>query len=59
MITKTFKLKLVNETKGALKFEEIDAAGNPTVEVCGTLYLRKSAVAGKPQFLNATVSFEA
>lgn len=59
MITKTAKFKLANETKGALKYEEIDAAGNPTVEVMGTLYLRKSAVAGKPQFLTATIAFEA
>ncbi len=58
MITKTAKFKLAAETKGALKYEEVDAAGNPTVELMGTLYLRKSAVAGKPAFINATITFE-
>lgn len=56
MIIKTVQFKLVNETKGALKFEEVDAAGNPTTEVIGTLYLRKAAVAGKPANVTVTVN---
>lgn len=57
--TKTARFKLANETKGALKYEEIDAAGNPTVELMGTLYVRKSAIAGKPAHITATITFEA
>ena len=56
MITKTATLKLVNETKGALKYSEIDASGAETVELMGTLYLRKSAFAGKPASITVTVN---
>jgi hypothetical protein len=56
MITKTATLKLVNETKGALKFSEVDASGAETVELMGTLYLRKSAFAGKPASITVTIN---
>ena len=57
-ITKTASLKLAAETKGALKYEEVDAQGNPTVDLMGTLYLRKSALGGaKPATLAITVTF--
>lgn len=58
MITKTATFKLANETKGALKYEEVDTQGNATVELMGTLYVRKSAIAGKPAKITATISFE-
>lgn len=48
--------KLAKETKGALMFEELDAQGNPTVDVMGNVYIRKSAFAGaKPDKITVTV----
>jgi hypothetical protein len=59
MITKTVQFRLAAETKGALKYEEIDAEGNPTTEVIGTLYLRKAAFAGKPANVTVNVNVAA
>jgi hypothetical protein len=59
MITKTATLKLAAETKGALKYSEVDADGAETVELMGTLYLRKSALAGKPASITVTVNIPA
>lgn len=59
MITKTATFKLANETKGALKYEEVDKDGNATVELMGTLYVRKSAIAGKPANITITLNIPA
>ena len=50
------KFKLEKETKGALRYTEVDANGEPTIELMGTIYLRKSAFPGqKPETLTVTV----
>lgn len=57
MITARFKLE--RETKGALRFVEIDGAGEPLEMVnskIGALYLRKSSLNGaQPKFLEVSV----
>jgi len=42
---------LERETKGAVRYQEVDAAGNPMTEdyKIGTLYIRKSALKAEPQ----------
>lgn len=37
---------LDRETKGALRYREVDSAGNPVTDLSGTIYLRKSAFPG-------------
>jgi hypothetical protein len=49
----TFKLE--KETKGALRYIELDANGAPTIELMGTLYVRKSAFPTKPAMIVVTV----
>jgi len=55
----TAKFMLERETKGALRYQEIDGAGEPLKydEIkMGNIYIRKSALNGeKPQFLEVTV----
>lgn len=49
------------ETKGAVRYKEVDGAGNDAFSpAVGTLYVRKSAMsAGKiPQKLTVTISAE-
>jgi hypothetical protein len=44
------------ETKGAVMFEEIDEKGEPTINISGTLYLRKSSLgASRPEIITVTV----
>jgi hypothetical protein len=50
------RFKMKKETKGAVMFEEIDEKGEPTINISGTLYLRKSALGGvPPQIITVTV----
>lgn len=47
------RMILERETKGAVRYQEVDGAGQPITQsdpgcVIGTLYIRKSALAGKP-----------
>lgn len=53
----TFQIK--NETKGAVRFEEVDATGQVkdfATATIGSLYVRKSAIKGAiPQKLTVTV----
>jgi hypothetical protein len=55
------KFKLKQETKGALRYEEVDEKGIPVQQAwvkIGTIYLRKSALergAAYPQELRVTV----
>ena len=56
--SKTATFRLAKETKGTFMFEELDAAGNPTVDVMGNVYVRKSVFEGtKPETITLTVSF--
>lgn len=53
------KMKFERETKGAVRFQEVDSNGN-AVEVVdgviGTLYVRKTALGGKvPTTLTLTI----
>jgi hypothetical protein len=56
MITATFKLD--EETKGALRYQEIDTDGNRVTSglmQMGTVYLRKTALAGRrPTIIQVT-----
>jgi hypothetical protein len=50
------RFKMKKETKGAVMFEEIDEKGEPTINISGTLYLRKSALgASRPEIITVTV----
>lgn len=59
--SKTLTFKLRNETKGALRYEEMDERGLPRIkdengQVIGSLYLRKSAMNGNvPQRLQVKI----
>lgn len=44
---------LERETKGALRYNEVEEAGKPPV--IGTLYIKKYAVVGQPQRITVTV----
>ena len=58
MKSKTATFKIAKETKGTLMFEELDAQGQPTVDLMGNIYVRKSAFAGdKPETITVTVAF--
>lgn len=54
-----FEATLEKETPGALKFAEVDSNGVQVDDiakaVCGTIYLRKSAVGNKVQNIRVTV----
>jgi hypothetical protein len=52
--------RIEKETKGALQYKEYTEDGkvaDATQMTIGTLYLRKSAVDGKPGVLHVTVSY--
>jgi len=50
------RFKMKKETKGAVMFEEIDEKGEPTINISGPIYLRKSALGGVPrQVMTVTV----
>jgi hypothetical protein len=54
------RFKLEKETKGALRYQEMDEKGDPEHmrEKIGSLYIRKTAferVASFPQFLHVTI----
>lgn len=53
------KLQFERETKGAVRFQEVDDAGNPkdiaAGAVIGTLYLRKSGINGIPKGLTVNI----
>ena len=50
------RFKMKKETKGAVMFEEIDEKGEPTINISGSIYLRKSALGGVPrQVMTVTV----
>ena len=52
--------RIEKETKGALQYKEYTDQGtvaDTTQMMIGTLYLRKSAVDGKPGVLHVTVSY--
>ena len=57
MTTKTLTFKLVNETKGALRYEEegFDKS-NMDATAIGTLYLRKAHVDGTPKTVTITLN---
>jgi hypothetical protein len=55
---KLIRFELLNETKGAYRYQEIDADGDPVLEGAqvGAFYLRKEAVEGKaPERIEITV----
>jgi hypothetical protein len=57
---RTVRLKLEKETKGALRYMEVDPHGNVEVDLAdaliGTLYVRKSAMLGEtPTVIDVTV----
>lgn len=56
--TKSCQMKVVGHTKGAVKFTEVDAKGNDTIDLCGSLYLRKSAVGSIPEGTIVTMTVE-
>lgn len=61
---RTITFQLEKTTKGALRFRELDAAGNPIAKTddatVGVLYLRKSQVGTEvPQRLTVTISTQA
>jgi hypothetical protein len=59
MNNRTATFRLAKETKGTLMFEELDSQGEPTVDLMGNVYVRKSAFAGKkPDKITVAVSFE-
>lgn len=52
--------RIEKETKGALQYKEYTAEGqqaDAAQMMIGTLYVRKSAVDGKPGVLHVTVSY--
>jgi hypothetical protein len=54
------KMRLERETKGALRYQEVDEAGQPVEQVwakVGTMYLRKTAFerGAAPQSITVTV----
>jgi hypothetical protein len=55
----TAKFMFERETKGAIRYQEIDAAGEPLKQdqaQIGTLYVRKTALNGeKPAFIEITL----
>lgn len=57
-VSKSATMKVTAHTKGAVKFTEVDAKGNETIDVCGTLYLRKSAVGTIPEGTIVTMTVE-
>ena len=51
---------LEKETKGALRYKEVDVAGNEVPQgkfIMGTSYLRKSGVEGMPKNFTMTLEF--
>ena len=60
MPTKTYKLKVLDHTPGAVKLHEIDANGEKTIEVQGACYLRKSAVGNLEvgKIVEVTIKYE-
>lgn len=55
------KFRLRNETKGALRYEEVDSADRVVKFASakiGTLYVRKSGLDGAPARLVATLTVE-
>ena len=56
----TVRMALERETKGAVRYQELDAAGKPVEAMdgakIGTLYVRKSAFSGQaPTSIQVTV----
>ena len=61
MPDKVIQFQLKNETKGALRYEEIDANGVVLAQddwVIGSLYLRKSKIRGTPKNLTIAIVLE-
>ena len=57
---RTLNFRIEKETKGALQYKEYTDEGkvaDTTQMLIGTLYLRKSAVDGKPGVLSVTVKY--
>jgi len=54
------KFRLERETKGAVRYQEINEQGQPEVNYAiGTLYVRKSALEGRiPQGLTLLITVE-
>lgn len=56
----TIKFRLRNETKGALRYQEVDDSGNDKNigegAVVGSLYLRKDQIDGTPNFVHCVLS---
>ncbi len=55
--------KLVNVTKGALRYEQTQENGQPVQprdtngQLVGTLYVRKAKMEGQPEMLKITVEY--
>jgi hypothetical protein len=60
MTTLTAKFQFERETKGAVRFQEIDETGkilDMTAAAIGTLYLRKSSLNGQvPQSITVNIN---
>jgi len=56
--TKTCKMKVIGHTKGTVKFVELDSEGKDTLDLLGSLYLRKSAVGELPEGSEITLTVE-
>lgn len=47
------------ETKGAIRYQEVDEEGEMTINLAGTQYLRKSALRKPyPDYVTITVSYD-
>lgn len=60
--TAEVSFSLERETKGALRYQEVNDLGQPITQpdhyMIGTLYVRKHVFRGeRPKFLNITVSY--
>lgn len=64
MTTHKLLFKLEKETKGALRYQEVELDGRPVAvdspadeRLIGTLYLRKAKLSGAPAALTVTVEY--
>jgi hypothetical protein len=55
---KSCQMKVSGYTKGTVKFVEIDSKGADTLDLLGSLYLRKSAVGELPEGTLITLTVE-
>lgn len=58
----TVKMKFEKETKGAVRYQEVDGNGDPVEisngAVLGSLYIRKSGINGVPKALSVVLTPE-